>query len=92
MIVVYKEESISDENDDGDTRMLHEEDEATAPANTWKVVGQVINGHGPYEINHIVWSKRFDSGTTRKGEEEILVTTGDDGVIRPWQLSSQVAV
>ena len=92
MIVVYKEESISDKSDDGDTRMLHEADEATAPANTWKVVGQVINGHGPYEINHIVWSKRFDSGTTRKGEEEILVTTGDDGVIRPWQLSSQVAV
>ena len=86
MIAVYQEESISDKSDHGDTRMLLEEN-GTVQAKTWKVVGQVSNAHGPYEINHIVWSKRFDSGTTRKGEEEILVTTGDDGVIRPWQLS-----
>jgi len=52
----------------------------------WRVLATVTDGHGPYEINHITWCKRFDSGTERKGEEEMLVTTGDDGVVRPWQI------
>ena len=53
----------------------------------WRVLGTVSNGHGPYEINHITWCKRFDPGTERRGEEEMLVTSGDDGVIRPWQVT-----
>jgi WD40 repeat protein len=53
---------------------------------SWRVLGTVPNAHGPYEINHITWCKRFDQGTERKGEEEMLVTTGDDGVVRPWQV------
>ncbi|KAK3683703.1 WD40-repeat-containing domain protein [Podospora appendiculata] len=52
----------------------------------WRVLGKVDNAHGPYEVNHITWCKRFDAGAERKGEEEMLVTTGDDGVIRPWQV------
>ena len=59
---------------------------ATALANRWRVLTTVPNAHGPYEINHVTWSKRFDSGTEQKGIEEMLITTGDDGVIRPWQL------
>ncbi|KAL2018632.1 hypothetical protein VTK56DRAFT_535 [Thermocarpiscus australiensis] len=55
-------------------------------ASTWRVLGTVSNAHGPYEINHITWCKRYDPGTERKGEEEMLVTTGDDGVVRPWQV------
>lgn len=54
---------------------------------TWRVLGTVANGHGPYEINHVTWCKRFDPGTDRKGVEEMLVTTGDDGTVRPWQIS-----
>jgi len=52
----------------------------------WRILGKISNGHGPYEINHITWCKRFDPGTERKGEEEMLVTSGDDGIIRPWQV------
>ncbi|KAK0634784.1 WD40-repeat-containing domain protein [Bombardia bombarda] len=57
------------------------------PESAWRVLGTVSNAHGPYEINHITWCKRFDPGAgERRGEEEMLITTGDDGVIRPWQV------
>ncbi|OIW27817.1 WD40 repeat-like protein [Coniochaeta ligniaria NRRL 30616] len=56
-------------------------------SNTWRILGTVANGHGPYEINHVTWCKRFDPGTERKGIEEMLVTTGDDGTVRPWQIT-----
>ncbi|KAL2185304.1 WD40 repeat-like protein [Thermothelomyces heterothallicus CBS 203.75] len=56
------------------------------PKSNWKVLGTVSKAHGPYEINHITWCKRFDPGAECKGKEEMLVTTGDDGVVRPWQV------
>ncbi len=59
---------------------------ASTPANRWRVLASRPNGHGPYEINHITWCKRFDPGVEQKGVEEMLVTTGDDGVVRPWQV------
>ncbi|KAK0740681.1 WD40-repeat-containing domain protein [Schizothecium vesticola] len=54
--------------------------------NGWKLVDKVEEAHGPYEVNHVTWCKRWDAGTEMKGEEEMLVTTGDDGVVRPWQV------
>ncbi|KAK4214016.1 putative cytosolic iron-sulfur protein assembly protein 1 [Rhypophila decipiens] len=77
---------------DGDTEMANtaadaETKDSASPA--WKVLTTVPVAHGPYEINHITWCKRFDSGAERKGEEEMLVTTGDDGVIRPWKVTTQ---
>ncbi|KAK4223029.1 putative cytosolic iron-sulfur protein assembly protein 1 [Podospora fimiseda] len=50
----------------------------------WKVLGQVEGAHGDYEVNHVVWCRRWDGG--RKGEEEMLVSTGDDGVVRGWEV------
>ncbi|KAK4120785.1 WD40 repeat-like protein [Parathielavia appendiculata] len=61
-------------------------DGIVAPKSNWRVLGTVSNAHGPYEINHITWCKRFDPGAELKGKEEMLVTTGDDGVVRPWQV------
>jgi hypothetical protein len=51
----------------------------------WVVIGTVESAHGPYEINHITWCKRFDAGK-RETEEEIIVTTGDDGAVRAWSI------
>lgn len=59
---------------------------ASAPRSNWRVLGTVPNAHGPYEVNHITWCKRFDPGAEHRGKEEMLVTTGDDGVVRPWQV------
>jgi WD40 repeat protein len=73
---------------DGDVVMATEEGKQDRKeTNRWRVLGTVANAHGPYEVNHITWCKRFDAGTDRKGVEEMLVTTGDDGTVRPWQLA-----
>ncbi len=56
------------------------------PESNWRVLGTISNAHGPYEVNHVTWCKRFDPGAERKGTEEMLVTTGDDGVVRPWEV------
>lgn len=50
----------------------------------WEVLGVQENAHGPYEVNHVTWCGRWDGG--RGGSEEMLVTTGDDGVVRPWEV------
>ncbi|KEY64433.1 hypothetical protein S7711_05252 [Stachybotrys chartarum IBT 7711] len=52
----------------------------------WAVLATLPNAHGPYEVNHVTWCRRYDAACERKGEEEMLVTTGDDGVVRPWQV------
>ncbi|KAK3946284.1 cytosolic iron-sulfur protein assembly protein [Diplogelasinospora grovesii] len=54
----------------------------------WKVLATVEYAHGPYEINHVTWCKRFDKKESTEGEEEeeMLVTTGDDGIVRPWKI------
>lgn len=52
----------------------------------WRVLSTLKNAHGPYEINHITWCRRFDSDAVDRGIEEMLVTTGDNGVVKPWQV------
>ncbi|KAJ5343860.1 uncharacterized protein N7506_003684 [Penicillium brevicompactum] len=47
---------------------------------------RVVEGdgaHGIYEINHIAWAKRADRGGQ---EEEVLVSTADDGSVKVWTL------
>ncbi|KAK2032166.1 WD repeat domain-containing protein [Colletotrichum zoysiae] len=60
--------------------------ELPAGSGRWRVVAEVPNAHGPYEINHITWCKRYDAGSENKGVEEMLVTTGDEGLVKPWQV------
>lgn len=64
-------------------RACQEERESTPE---WQLLTTIKNAHGPYEINHITWCRRFDAGSEARGTEEMLVTTGDDGVVRPWRL------
>ena len=83
VIVLYREE----DGDDEDVKMSSPgNQEQEARSRGWRVLATVTDAHGPYEINHITWCKRFDPGTDRKGKEEMLVTTGDDGIVRPWQV------
>ncbi|KAI1178162.1 WD repeat protein [Nemania sp. FL0916] len=75
---------------DGDVPVSngHSDRSRSAPSNRWAIVSQRANAHGPYEINHATWCKRYDAGCPpeKKGIEEMLVTTGDDGLVRPWQI------
>ncbi|KAG5981941.1 hypothetical protein E4U55_002475 [Claviceps digitariae] len=59
---------------------------SSPPSSTWDVLTTLRNAHGPFEVNHITWCRRYDAAAERRGEEEMLVTTGDDGVVRSWQV------
>ncbi|KAM5348539.1 hypothetical protein ACJ41O_008363 [Fusarium nematophilum] len=52
----------------------------------WRLLTTHSSAHGPYEVNHVTWCRRYDAGSERRGEDEMLVTTGDDGLVRPWQV------
>jgi hypothetical protein len=49
----------------------------------WSIVAVVDGAHGIYEINHAAWAKRADRGSGGE-EEEVLVTTADDGSVKVW--------
>ncbi|KAG5996322.1 hypothetical protein E4U54_002597 [Claviceps lovelessii] len=59
---------------------------SSSPSSTWDLLTTLRNAHGPFEVNHITWCRRYDAAAERRGEEEMLVTTGDDGVVRSWQV------
>ncbi|KAI1388418.1 WD40 repeat-like protein [Hypoxylon trugodes] len=80
---------------DGDVHMTNGHTEnGTKPKESesykWKLLSTTKNAHGPYEVNHVTWCKRYDQGCPpeRRGIEEMLVSTGDDGIVRPWQIIS----
>ena len=45
------------------------------------------DAHDVFEINHVVWAKRRDAGR-RSDDEEIIISTGDDGEVRVWTLEN----
>lgn len=91
-IVVYEERSIgimeTDKNGEpkrnGETSLVSSDggDHISVSPNhvktEWTVIKQIEAAHGMYEINHVCWASR--------GNEEVIVTTGDDGVIKVWTL------
>lgn len=92
-IVVYEERSIEtvESNEDEEPKRNGESSLASTdggghyvsaspnPIKTeWTVIKQIEAGHGVYEINHVCWASR--------GTEDLIITTGDDGVINVWAL------
>jgi WD40 repeat protein len=69
---------------DGRIAVYEERFVSTADLRTeWANVATVDGGHGIYEINHVAWARRADRG--REGsDEEVLVTTADDGSVKVW--------
>ncbi|KAI2611395.1 WD40 repeat-like protein [Hypoxylon fragiforme] len=101
IIAIYREEEEEEQQGGGEDEAVaeldgddvpmtngHTGESSSSSSSKWKLISSTPNGHGPYEINHITWCKRYDQGCApeRRGKEEMLVTTGDDGIIRPWQV------
>lgn len=64
--------------------IVYEERQKDPETTEWVVIATLEMAHDSYEVNHATWCPRFDGG--RKGEEEMIVTTGDDGEVRAWAL------
>lgn len=103
-IVVYQErwressQPGSKSDADGDTAMTSEstpapEGEETATTSTsntateWTVVAVFENAHDVFELNHVVWAPRADKDR-RNEDEEVIVSTGDDGEVKVWTLET----
>jgi WD40 repeat protein len=81
-VVVYeerwKDQTTSDAMEvDGGTQ--------ATPKTEWVVLAELDGGHGVYEVNNVCWTKRRDANK-RSDDEEIIITTGDDGAVMAWTL------
>ena len=59
--------------------------EQPTSATEWVVVAQIENAHDVFEVNHVTWAPRYDKGK-RSADEEIVISTGDDGDVKAWVL------
>ncbi len=71
---------------EGEPLAVQQPPAALPDSTTWKIIGIKENAHGPYEVNHITWCKRYDGGASARGEDEMLITTGDNGIVQPWEV------
>ncbi|KAK7398039.1 Cytosolic iron-sulfur protein assembly protein [Neonectria punicea] len=93
IVALYREDDTEAKASEGEDQPMTNTDEATTKATTkesssWSLLTTQANAHGPYEVNHITWCRRYDAGSDHRGVEEMLVTTGDDGLARPWQVDA----
>ncbi|EHY54116.1 putative cytosolic iron-sulfur protein assembly protein 1 [Exophiala dermatitidis] len=56
----------------------------------WTLVALMEGAHDEYEINHVCWALRRDKDR-RFDEEEVIVSTGDEGDVRVWTLPDDLA-
>jgi cytosolic iron-sulfur protein assembly protein CIAO1 len=96
VVAVYKEVLSEDADGDGDGDgdvVMNGTSESAVPGagpargkkTKWIVVAQIEDAHDEFEINHVCWALRRDPGKTSEGEE-VIVSTGDDGVVKLWTL------
>ena len=93
-LVVYEERwkkptklSLATEGngDSGHMEGIESENEKGNSATEWVVLAEIEGAHGVFEINHVCWARRADKGK-RSEQEEVIVSTGDDGLVRVWTL------
>ncbi|KAF2266583.1 WD40 repeat-like protein [Lojkania enalia] len=89
-IILYKERWESQVPNgvkaDGDANAPEDAEESQrTPLTEWIVVAELFSAHGVFEVNHVCWAKRNDKGR-RHEDEEIIVSTGDDGEVKVWTL------
>jgi WD40 repeat protein len=84
-IVLYEERLVNAPVANADA-METETAQKPSVRSEWSIIAVVDGAHGIYEINHAAWAKRADRGSTEGQEEEVLVTTADDGSVKVWTL------
>lgn len=86
-IIVYQERWKTQAPNEGNT-----ESESTSTGSEeqlslteWVVVAELFSAHDVFEVNHVCWATRSDKGK-RSEDEEVIVSTGDDGEVKVWTL------
>lgn len=46
---------------------------------SWSAAAQIEGAHGVCEINHVCWAYKGEN-------EEVIVSTGEDGSVRVWTI------
>ena len=55
-------------------------------ATDWVIVAQMEGAHGVFEVNHVAWAPRkVKAGGSIPEQEDLIITTGDDGVVKVWR-------
>ncbi len=84
------QEGDATDGDASDANGRQEGDEIPeAEATEWVVVSKIEGAHGVFEVNHVAWVPRRDEDKEAGGDgeqEELIVTTGDDGTVKVWRL------
>ena len=78
--------SHSHENELDAMQAVSKGDVEDKPASAeWYVIAEIESAHGAFELNHVCWAPRADRGRKR-ANEEVVISTGDDGVVQVWTL------
>ena len=86
-IVVYEEQlkhqagSTPSSQDTAPT----ESNDANMLKTEWHIIATLEAAHGVFEVNHVCWALRYDK-SKRSEDEEVVVSTGDDGEVNVWAL------
>lgn len=87
-IIVHKER-FKDHSDPASAETMdHEATNGETEAKQlteWVVVAEFEGAHDVYEVNHVAWARRRDKNKS-SDEEEIIVSTGDDGEVKLWTI------
>lgn len=62
-------------------------EQSTQGQTEWVVLAEVENAHDVFEVNHVCWAPRADKGK-RFDDEEVLISTGDDGEVKVWRFDT----
>ncbi len=63
------------------------ESDSSPHATVWVVVAQIEGAHGVFEVNNVAWAPRkVKTGGSISEQEDLIITTGDDGVVKVWRL------
>lgn len=84
-IFVYKEVKGSGQKQEKSVEGMDVDMDITSEGTSWQVIAQMEEAHGDHEINHVCWARRQDRNKQRQ-EEEVILSTGDDGMVRVWTL------
>ncbi|KZZ97206.1 WD repeat protein [Ascosphaera apis ARSEF 7405] len=78
-IAIYEEKQMSGDVD------MHNLKEGTSWNSQWEVIRIIEAAHGEYEINHVVWADICEAATSG-ATQEVLLSTGDDGLVKVWRM------